>query len=86
MNKTKRTLVSLIAGVVLIGMTGAAWAQNTGVNLASESVIEIIKKRGVLRIGLDFFVPWAMRAKNGDFVGFESDVGTRVAKDMGVEV
>ncbi len=86
MNKTKRTLVSLIAGVVLIGMTGAAWAQNTGTNLASESVIEIIKKRGVLRIGLDFFVPWAMRAKNGDFVGFEIDVGTRVAKDMGVEV
>ena len=86
MIKTRRTLVSLIAGVVLIGMTGAAWAQNTGTNLASESVIEIIKKRGVLRIGLDFFVPWAMRAKNGDFVGFEIDVGTRVAKDMGVEV
>lgn len=86
MNTTKRTLVSLMAGMMLFGMTGAASAQDTGANLASESVIEIIKERGALRIGLDFFVPWAMRAKNGDLVGFEIDVATRVAEDMGVEI
>ncbi len=86
MNTTKRTLVSLMAGMMLFGMTGAAWAQDTGANLASESVIEIIKERGALRIGLDFFVPWAMRAKNGELVGFEIDVATRVAEDMGVEI
>ncbi len=86
MNTTKRTLVSLMAGMMLFGMTGAASAQDTGANLASESVIEIIKERGALRIGLDFFVPWAMRAKNGELVGFEIDVATRVAEDMGVEI
>jgi len=86
MNTTKRTLVSLMAGMMLFGMTGAARAQDTGANLASESVIEIIKERGALRIGLDFFVPWAMRAKNGELVGFEIDVATRVAEDMGVEI
>ncbi len=86
MNTTKRTLVSLLAGMMLFGVTGAAWAQDTGTNLASESVIEIIKERGALRIGLDFFVPWAMRAKNGELVGFEIDVATRVAEDMGVEI
>ncbi len=86
MNTTKRTLVSLMAGIMLFGMTGAAWAQDTGANLASESVIEIIKERGALRIGLDFFGPWAMRAKNGELVGFEIDVATRVAEDMGVKV
>jgi polar amino acid transport system substrate-binding protein len=72
--------------MMLFGVTGAAWAQDTGTNLASESVIEIIKERGALRIGLDFFVPWAMRAKNGELVGFEIDVATRVAEDMGVEI
>ncbi len=86
MNTTKRTLVSLMAGMMLFGMTGAAGAQDTGANLASESVIEIIKERGALRIGLDFFVPWAMRAKDGSLVGFEIDVATRVAEDMGVKI
>ncbi|MFP6745194.1 MAG: transporter substrate-binding domain-containing protein, partial [Alphaproteobacteria bacterium] len=74
----------MIAGVMLVGMTGAAWAQNA--DLASQSVIETIKERGVMRVGLDFFIPWAMRAKNGDLVGFEIDVATRVAQDMGVEI
>ena len=86
MKTTKRTLVSMMAGVMLLGLTGTAWAQDTRSNLASESVIETIKERGVMRIGLDFFVPWAMRAKNGELVGFEIDVATKVAEDMGVTV
>ncbi len=32
------------------------------------------------------FVPWAMKDKTGKLVGFEIDVATQLAKDMGVEV
>jgi polar amino acid transport system substrate-binding protein len=32
------------------------------------------------------FVPWAMKDKTGKLVGFEIDVATRLAKDMGVKV
>lgn len=32
------------------------------------------------------FVPWAMRSKEGALVGFEIDVATKVAADMGVEI
>jgi polar amino acid transport system substrate-binding protein len=32
------------------------------------------------------FVPWAMRDKQGNLIGFEIDVATKVAKDMDVEV
>ncbi|PID41150.1 MAG: amino acid ABC transporter substrate-binding protein [Proteobacteria bacterium] len=55
-------------------------------DLARTSVIEQIMKRGVLRVGMDTFQPWAMKDKNGKFIGFEIDVATRLAKDMGVRV
>ena len=32
------------------------------------------------------FVPWAMRNKKGDLIGFEIDVAKKLAKDMGVKI
>jgi polar amino acid transport system substrate-binding protein len=32
------------------------------------------------------FEPWAMKDKNGELIGFEIDVATRLAEDMGVEI
>lgn len=54
--------------------------------LTQESAIERVLQRGVLRVGMDTFVPWAMRDKTGKLVGFEIDVATRLAADMGVQV
>lgn len=54
--------------------------------LAAENGIEEIMKKGVLKVGFDTFVPWAMKDKAGRFTGFEIDVATRLAKDMGVAV
>jgi len=45
-----------------------------------------VKKRGVLRVGMSTFVPWAMNDKEGNLIGFEIDVATQLAKDMGVRV
>ncbi len=76
---------SLVAGCLVLGMLGAARA-DVQQDLASESVIEEVKKRGVLRVGMSTFVPWAMRAKDGSLIGFEIDVAKKVAEDMEVEV
>lgn len=51
-----------------------------------DSVLEDILDRNKLRVGLSSFTPWAMRAKNGDFIGFEVDVANAVAEDLGVEL
>jgi polar amino acid transport system substrate-binding protein len=40
----------------------------------------------VLKVGMDIFQPWAMKDKNGKLIGFEIDVATRLAEDMGVKV
>jgi polar amino acid transport system substrate-binding protein len=50
------------------------------------SVVEQVIQRGVLRVGMSTFVPWAMKDKTGKLIGFEIDVATRLAKDMGVKV
>ncbi len=83
----RRILMGAFAGIALAGMTAtAAVAQEAQQALSSESVIETIKQNGVLRVGMSTFVPWAMRNKEGELIGFEIDVATQLAEDMGVEV
>lgn len=53
---------------------------------AEKGTLDQILERGVLRVGFDTFVPWAMKDKNGEFVGFEIDVARRLADDMGVKI
>jgi polar amino acid transport system substrate-binding protein len=53
---------------------------------AAQSVVEEVLERGTLRVGMSTFVPWAMRGKQGELMGFEIDVAKKVAADMGVEV
>ena len=48
--------------------------------------LDEIKQRGVLKVGMSTFVPWAMNDKEGNLVGFEIDVAKELAKDMGVKV
>lgn len=56
------------------------------VSFAQESVIEKIQKQGVIRVGMSTFVPWAMKDKQGNLVGFEIDVAKKLAQDMGVDI
>ena len=58
----------------------------TGALSARESIIEKIQKQGVIRVGMSTFVPWAMKDKQGNLVGFEIDVAKKLAEDMGVKI
>ena len=53
---------------------------------AATSNVEQIKERGTLRVGMSTFVPWAMRNKQGELIGFEIDVAKRLAADSGLKV
>ena len=86
MKLLKMLVGTLISVGMIVGAANVASADSARQSLSSDSVLEQIKKRGTLRIGLSTFVPWAMRDKKGDLIGFEIDVGKRVAADMGVEV
>ena len=79
-------LVLVMVALVLISTVGTAVAGKLQQQLSKESALEQIMKRGVMRVGMDTFVPWAMKDKTGKFVGFEIDVARRLVEDMGVKV
>jgi polar amino acid transport system substrate-binding protein len=78
--------VSLVITCLLVITSGIASAANVRQELTDESALEQVLKRGVLRVGISTFVPWAMQDKTGKLIGFEIDVASRLAKDMGVKV
>ena len=69
-----------ILAIILTACTGASAADS------QDSVVEQVLQRGVLRVGMSTFVPWAMKDKTGELIGFEIDVARRLAEDMGVKV
>ena len=71
---------------LIICFVSPALAGDVQNKLVAESTIEQVMKRGVLKVGMSTFVPWAMNDKNGQLVGFEIDVAKRLAADLGVKV
>lgn len=86
MKSSRRVFSAAVGAVTALALAMPAIAQDTRASLSSESVIETIKQRGVIKIGLSLFVPWSMRDKKGELIGFELDVGRQLAEDMGVDV
>jgi len=82
-----RLLTELIAVVLALALLipPLARAQNASQQLAAAGVLETIKKRGAIRVGMSTFVPWAMRDKNGELIGYEIDVAKQLAEDMKVK-
>lgn len=76
----------LIAAFLVIFTSTPGFSASVQQDIVKSSVIEQILKRGVLKVGMDTFQPWAMKDKNGTFIGFEIDVARRLAEDMGVKV
>ncbi|BFR49506.1 transporter substrate-binding domain-containing protein [Nitratidesulfovibrio sp. HK-II] len=81
-------LTALLLLAALLATHAHAWAADASVRqkLSEESAIADVLERGVLRVGFSTFVPWAMQDKTGKFIGFEVDVATRLAEDLGVKV
>ena len=75
----------LVVAALIVGLSPRAMAQGFAW-WVYESVIEEIQDSGVLRVGLGLFEPWVVCDADGELIGFEIDVATRVAEDMGVEV
>ena len=86
----KSVFKGLLALIMVIGVVGllatCAQAPEEEAEVAQEIMIDRIVKRGVLKVGLDIFVPWSFKDKDGNMVGFEVDVATKLANDMGVDV
>ena len=79
----------LVVLVMIAGVTGLLATCSRGATAevrVQENLVDRIVKRGVLKVGLDIFVPWSFKDKDGNMVGYEVDVAAKLAEDMGVEV
>ncbi|MGY5450050.1 transporter substrate-binding domain-containing protein [Agarivorans sp. MS3-6] len=72
----KRVIQTAIAAVTLL--SSAAFAQQT--------LLQEITESGELRACFDAgYMPFEMKAKNGQFIGFDIDLGKQMARAMGVK-
>ncbi len=69
--------------ILLLGLLSIAFSLPA---TASTENLDKINERGTLRVGMSTFVPWAMRDKQGELIGFEIDVAKRLAADSGWKV
>lgn len=53
--------------------------------LVQADALDDIRERGTLRIGISEFVPWAMPSNGGGHIGYDVDLGNKIAMDMGVK-
>jgi len=75
-----------LAVLFVVAATTGSYSATIQQDLVRASTVEKVVKRGVLKVGMSTFVPWAMKDKKGELIGFEIDVATRLAEDMGVKV
>ncbi|NLZ16126.1 MAG: transporter substrate-binding domain-containing protein [Desulfobulbaceae bacterium] len=85
MNRVLTVCLALCAGLILT-VAAQVHAGELQRQLTGESAIEQIIKRGTIRVGLDVFVPWAMKDKKGELIGFEVDVARKLAEDAGLKL
>ncbi|MBW1749809.1 MAG: transporter substrate-binding domain-containing protein, partial [Deltaproteobacteria bacterium] len=86
MNRGKIFVHVLVVAIMLLGFVFPAVGGDLQQKLVKESTLEQITRRGTIRVGMDVFVPWAMKDKKGELIGFEIDVAKQLAEDMGVKV
>jgi polar amino acid transport system substrate-binding protein len=78
------TLVLAIAGFMVACAQGGK--EESSAEETPTGLIEEVVRRGVLKVGIGIFVPWSFKDKDGNFAGFEVDVASKLAEDMGVDV
>ncbi len=90
-NVNSKILTVVFAAIVLTTIAIPASAQQTATQLPAAvrpntDSMAVIRRKGTLDVGVSVFVPWVMRDKNGELIGYEIEVAKRLADDLGVEL
>ena len=90
----KKKILALITAMTTVTCMSACAGSdtsgndNTG-NVSSEDIVsdvEYIKDKGTLIVGITDFAPMDYKDDNGNWIGFDADMATKVAQSLGVEV
>lgn len=78
--------VLCVTVLMALGLLNLPAHAGPAVKSEASSVLSQAIERGTLRVGMSSFVPWAMQDKAGNYIGFEVDVATRLATDLGLKL
>ena len=86
-----KALMAMFLVVAMVGLLTTCAQPAKGKAADSEEaatygLIDDILRRGVMKVGLGVFIPWSFKDKDGNLVGFEIDVASKLAEDMGIKV
>ena len=82
----KRRVTSIIAGVfLLIGTVAAGLPAPAPARAQTTSLVDTIKKNGVIRIGIAIDQPFTLKDKSGNWYSFVPDLDRLIAKGLGVK-
>lgn len=84
----KKKILALITAMTMATSISACAGTDTS-NVSSEdsaSDVKYIKDKGTLIVGITEFAPMDYKDDNGNWIGFDADMATKVAQSLGVEV
>ncbi len=75
----------IVALIVMLGLNSMVMADD--INLWKKSTLNKVLQRGVLRVGMEpGYMPFEMKDKKGNIIGFDVDMAKAMAKAMGVKL
>ena len=75
----------LVALIVMLGLNSMVMADD--INLWKKSTLNSVLQKGVLRVGMEpGYMPFEMKDKKGNIIGFDVDMAKAMAKAMGVKL
>jgi polar amino acid transport system substrate-binding protein len=75
----------LVALIVMLGLNSMVMADD--INLWKKSTLNSVLQSGVLRVGMEpGYMPFEMKDKQGNIIGFDVDMAEAMAKAMGVKL
>lgn len=84
----KRKALSLILAAVMTASAAvpAACYADSAAESAADSDVAYIQDKGTLVVGITDFQPMDYKDADGNWIGFDADLATKVAEDLGVQV
>ncbi|WP_026523881.1 transporter substrate-binding domain-containing protein [Butyrivibrio sp. MB2005] len=77
----KKILAMAMAVVMVMSMTGCGKSASS-----ADSDLSYIKNKGSLIVGITDFAPMDYKDDNGNWIGFDADMASKVAESLGVKV
>ena len=75
----KRSIALILAAAMLLSLSGCG-------SKSAGSDLDYIKGKGVLTVGITDFAPMDYKDDSGEWIGFDADLGRKVAEDLGVKI